>query len=87
MNPVIDKAWPYVYSNVTEHKFMFLMPSEARQYQNTRAGPEKGLLQGHERTGGSCSPNPNLSEGFQQSIFKSKMKEGWCDWLLQTSWC
>ena len=77
MNPVIDKSWPDVYSSVTQHKFMLLMPSEARQYQNTRVGTEEGLLQGHERkTGGSCSANPNLSEGFQQSIFKSKMREG-----------
>ena len=40
-------------------------------------GAEKGLLQGQaRRMGGSCSPNPELLKGFEQSNFKGKVREG-----------
>ena len=52
--------------------FVYLMHSEAKQAETSEFGAEGGLLQGHtRRTGGLCSKNSKLPEGFQQSIFKS----------------
>jgi len=55
--------------------------SEARQTETYDFGAQKGLLQGHSRRmGGSCPPRPHTLLGFQQSIFKGKVRGGL--WLV-----
>lgn len=61
---------------VTKCKFVCLMHGEAKQNKMLELGAEKGLLQGQaRRTRGACPPNPELLKGFQQSIFKGKVRE------------
>ena len=55
---------------------MYLTHSKAKQTEMSESGAEKGLLQGHAEMGGLCPQIPELSEGFQQGIFKGKMREG-----------
>ena len=49
---------------------MCLMHSEAKQTEMSEFGAEKGVLLGQaRRTAGSCPPNLEVPEGFQQSFF------------------
>lgn len=60
--------------NVTEHKFVCQMYSEAKQYRNVRVGAEKRFTAGpYIETGGLCPQNSELPEGFQQSTFLKKI--------------
>ena len=68
------------------HKSLSPMHSEAKQTETREFGAEKSSLQGHARRRVALPKAPQLSEGFQQSCFKSKVREG-CRSLLQTSWC
>ena len=77
-------VWP---PDVTECKFVCLTHVETKQTEMSEFGAEKGLLQGHARGGGWLVPRkPQIPEGFQQSTFKGKVREG-RGWLLETSWC
>lgn len=49
-------------------------------------GAEKVSCRATQAEGGLCTPNPTLSEGFQQGIFKGTVTEG-LGFLLQTCWC
>ena len=52
------------------------MHNEVKHTQMSEFGTEKGLLQGHGRGGMSQTPKyPRLPKGFQQSIFKSQVRE------------
>ena len=57
--------------------------------QNVTVGKEKSLLQRPcKEIGSLCPPNSELSEGFQQNIFKGKrsiLKARGCSQLLKTS--
>ena len=54
------------------------MLSKAKQTKMMEFGAEKGLLQGQaRRIGGLCPKNPKLPKGFQQSIFKDQVREGY----------
>ena len=60
-----------------EHMFMCPTHSEAKQTETSEFGAEKGLLQGQAKSRVGCTPQiPELPEGFQQSIFKGKVREG-----------
>ena len=63
--------------------------SEAKHTETLEFGAEKGLLQGHARRRLAHAPqNPELSEGFQQSIFKGQVREGdgrVCDRFMHNS--
>lgn len=63
-------------NNVTKCKFMCLVHSEAKQSKTLGLGTEKDSLLGHaRRMGGSYPTNPQFPKGFQQTIFKDKMRE------------
>ena len=77
----------YGHCLLTKCKLMYPTHSEAKQTEMWEFGAEKGLLQGYVRRQVACAPpNPELPKGFQQSIFKGKVRKG-RGWLLQTSWC
>ena len=68
-------------SNPTPH-------SEAKQTEMSEFGAEKGLLQGHARRQVAHALKTGNSGGFQQSIFKSQVREGGCrvcDHLMHNS--
>ena len=54
------------------------MHSEAKQTE-TEFGTEKGVLQGDVA---HAPQNPEVHEEFQQSIFKSQVREGWIKWYV-----
>ena len=65
--------------HVTECKFMYLMHSEVKQTETGNIGlrnRERFIAGPCKEMDGLCSPNPDLSKGFQQSAFKGKVREG-----------
>ena len=56
---------------------MSLMHSEVKQTETLQSEADKGLWQGHARKQMvRVPPDSKLPEGFQQSIFKDKVREG-----------
>lgn len=53
------------------------MHSEVKQTETLESEADKGLWQGHARKQMvRVPPDSKLPEGFQQSIFKDKVREG-----------
>lgn len=51
--------------------------NETKQTEMSKLGADKGLLQDHARKQMVCAPlNPEFLWGFQQTIFKCKVREG-----------
>lgn len=64
---------------------MWSTHSEVKKMETLEFGVEKGVLQDHARWQVAHAPKvPVHFEGFQQSTFKGKVREG-RGWLLQTS--
>ena len=62
---------------VNKRKFVCPMDSEAKQYRNIRVWSRERFIAGPcKEMGGLCPANPELLEGFQQSTFKGKVREG-----------
>ena len=62
-------------ASVTKHKFLCLMPIEAKQSGISEFGAEKGVLQGQTRRWVACAQQkPKLPKGFQQSILKGQVR-------------
>ena len=65
------------------------MHSEAKQYWNASVWVEKGLCRAMQQAWLTCAHKaPELSHGFQKSVYKDQVKEGCprvCDWLLCNS--
>ena len=53
------------------------MQSEAKQTRNLGVRSRERFIAGAcKKTGGLCPPNPKVLEGFQQSSYKGKVREG-----------
>ena len=70
--------------SVTECKFVAPTHSDTKQAELSELGAEKGLLQNDARKQTVCAPppKPKFLEGFQQTVFKCKVRDGDCCKLL-----
>ena len=63
---------------VTEHKFVCLMHSEAKQYQNVGVWSREMFIAGQSKEKGGgwahAPQTPEFPEEFQQSIFKGQVR-------------
>ena len=61
---------------ITKSKFVYLMPIEAKQYQNVRVWSKERVTAGPcKDKGWLLAPNPKLSKASQESILKGKLRE------------
>ena len=70
---------------VTQHKFVCLRHSEARQTEILEFGV---YCRAMKERGGSCPKKLQLPKGFQQNIFKGQVRDGHpraCDRLARNS--
>ena len=67
-----------------EHKFKY--PTHRPNKPKHQIWSRERIMQGHVRTQVSHAQKTEFLEGFQQSTFTGKVREG-CGQLLQTSWC
>ena len=80
------KIWD---QNITECKFMCLRISKAKRYRSFRVWSRGRFIAGPcKENGWFMLKKTKLPEGFQQSIFKGKVREGYprvCDCLVHNS--
>ena len=61
---------------ITNSKFVCLMPTEAKQYQNVGVWSRERVIAGPcKNKGWLLAPNSKLSKVSQESILKSKLRE------------
>ena len=61
---------------ITKSKFVCLMPSEAKQYQNVGVWSRERVIAGPcKDKGWLLAPDPKPSKASQESIFKGKVRE------------
>ena len=74
---------------VIKREFVRLTHSEAKQYRNVGVWSRESFIAGPvKETVAHAQKNPELPEGFQQSIFKNQVGErghGVCDQLVRNS--
>ena len=61
---------------VTECKFVFLMQVRPNTQKHCGLEQRKVYCRTVQGDGWLCPPNPELLEGFQQSTFEGRVKEG-----------
>ena len=76
--------------NITEHKFMCSMSSEAKKTETSEFGAEKDLLQGHSRRWVTHAPSSQTwtPQRVSAKNFKGQVREGGdrlCDQLVHSS--